>query len=262
MASPTPQERRRRYRADARQSILDSADELLAERGVGGFSMRGLAARCGCTAPTIYHYFRDKNGLIETVVEARLAQFVRELSAQPSSNDPVKTLRSLGAALALFGLHHPNHYQLLVMQEGESESPSTAELIRVASECLQDLVRRGDLRERDLEMLRQGVWSLIHGFILLQTSRPDEEWEPDLLDHSLDALIRGSLRGRAWGSARSQQLPPACGSGAGATRRHPRALPPSWCCVRPPMTSSIRSRQRDSCSRRPRPRWRRRWPAR
>jgi AcrR family transcriptional regulator len=194
MASPTPQERRRQYRADARQSILDCADELLAEAGVAGFSMRGLAARCGCTAPTLYHYFRDKTGLIQTVVEARLEQFVRKLQSPPVSDDPIGTLRSLGAALALFGLRHPNHYQLLVTEGHDTESPSRTELIRISSESLQDLVRRGELRERDLEMLRQGVWSLIHGFILLQTSRPDEEWEADLLDHSLDALIRGSLR--------------------------------------------------------------------
>ena len=204
MASPTPQERRRQYRADARQSILDAADELLAEAGVGGFSMRRLAARCGCTAPTIYHYFRDKTGLIESAVEARLEQFVSELKSVPRSDDPVATLRSIGAALAHFGVRHPSHYQLLVAEGRDTESPSRAELIRIASESLQDLVRRGDLREEDLEMLRQGVWSLIHGFILLQTSRPDEEWEPDLLDNSLDALIRGSL-----GSRRAARREPA-----------------------------------------------------
>jgi AcrR family transcriptional regulator len=198
MPSPTPAERRRQHRADVRQSILDAADELLAEAGVGGFSMRGLAARCGCTAPTIYHYFRDKAHLIESAVEARLEQFVRELNSLPRSDDPVAMLRSIGAAVAHFGLRHPSHYQLLIVEGRDTESPSRAELIRIALASLQDLVRRGDLHQEDLEMLRQGLWSLIHGFILLQRSRPDEEWEPDLLDHSLDALIRGSLRsGRA-----------------------------------------------------------------
>ena len=211
MAYPTPEERRRQHRADVRQSILDAADELLNEAGVAGFSMRGLAARCGCTAPTIYHYFRDKTGLIESAVEARLEQFMRELNSRPRSDDPVATLRSIGAALAHFGVRHPSHYQLLVPEGRDTESPSRAELIRVASEALQDLVRRGDLREGELERLRQGVWSLIHGFILLQTSRPDEEWEPDLLDHSLDALIRGSLR-----SGRAARREPASRADVGA----------------------------------------------
>ena len=76
---------------------------------------------------------------------------------------------------------------------GSADSPATDELRRIFTESLQDLIRSGDLSESDLEILRQGIWSLIHGFILLQTTRPDEEWEPHLLDRSLDAMIRGSL---------------------------------------------------------------------
>jgi AcrR family transcriptional regulator len=158
--------------------------------------MRQLASRCGCTAPTIYHYFRDKPGLIATVLEARLRDFVKELNALPRPEDPVETLRSLAAAFARFGVRRPGHYQLIVMdgRDGTPESPARGELLRRFNESLEDLVKRGELREPDREMLGQGIWSLIHGFILLQTTRPDEEWESDLLERSLDSLIRGSLR--------------------------------------------------------------------
>lgn len=195
MPSQTHHELRRRYTADVRQAILDAAEQLLAEEGVDGFSMRRLASRCGCTAPTIYHYFSDKPGLIATVLEARLQKLVQELRALPRSDDPVARVCSLAGDLAVFGVRHPGHYQLLVMdgRDGAPESPSRQELRRIFEDSLEDLVRRGELYQRDLERLRQGVWSLIHGFILLQTTRPDEEWEPDLLDRSLDALIRGSL---------------------------------------------------------------------
>ena len=50
-----------------------------------------------------------------------------------------------------------------------------------------------DRREENIEILRQGIWSLLHGFILLQATLPNDEWEPDLLDRSLEALIRGWL---------------------------------------------------------------------
>ena len=175
---------------------MEAAENLLSERGASGFSMRQLASRCGCTAPTIYHYFRGKPGLIATVLEARLERLVRELRALPLLDDPVATLRSRAAAFALFGVRHPGHYQLLVAEgaNGSADSPATEELRRIFTDSLQDLIGRGDLSESDLEILRQGIWSLIHGFILLQTTRPDEEWEPHLLDRSLDAMIRGSLR--------------------------------------------------------------------
>lgn len=196
MAAPRSHERRLQYRAEVRNGILEEAERLLSERGGSGFSMRELAARCGCTAPTIYHYFRDKSGLIATVLEARIERLVRELRALPASDGPVATLCSRAAAFALFGMRHPGHYQLLVAQvgDGSANTPATDELRRLSTESVQDLVARGDLPASEQEVLRQGIWSLIHGFILLRTARPDEEWEPQLLARSLEAMIRGSLR--------------------------------------------------------------------
>jgi len=195
MTASTPHERRRRYRADARQAILDAAEKLLTEQGAGGFSMRQLAAECGCTAASIYHYFSDKPGLIATVLDTRLEQLVGELLALPPSPDAVVTVREISKEFALFAQHNPGHYQLLVEQERDNaeESPAHLRLVQIFGDAMQALIDDGRLRAEDQEVLRQGVWSLIHGFILLQAALPDDEWEPDLLDRSLDALIRGSL---------------------------------------------------------------------
>ena len=51
-------------RSQARRAILDATQSLLVEGGYEAFSMRRLAERCGYTAPTIYHHFGDKPGLI------------------------------------------------------------------------------------------------------------------------------------------------------------------------------------------------------
>lgn len=195
MASPTLQERRRRYRSDARQSILDAAESLLAQRGVGGFSMRRLAEICGCTAATLYHYFRDKPGLIATLLDSRLDRVVAELEALPASRDAAARVRDISREFARFAQHNPGHYQLLVEQVRDNvpESPARERLVGLFDDALQELVERGRLRAEDREVFRQGIWSLLHGFILLQATLPDDEWEPDLLDRSVDALIRGSL---------------------------------------------------------------------
>ena len=55
----TASDRRLRQREKARRTILDASEEMLVSDGYEHFSMRKLAARCGYTAPTIYHYFGD-----------------------------------------------------------------------------------------------------------------------------------------------------------------------------------------------------------
>lgn len=187
--------RRTRYRADTRRAILDAAEELLMEGGSEAFTMRRLAERCGFSAPALYHYFRDKPGLIQALLEERLQGLAGDLRAVEPSAEPVETIRRLGAAFARFGLRNPAHYQLLVAPQGDTpDPPSTEEVQRLFLEPLEELVRRGELPEDRLETLRQGLWCLLHGFILLQTTRPDHDWEPGLLDAALDATIRGSLR--------------------------------------------------------------------
>ena len=99
MASISPAEQRRiRHRADARRVILDATEAIMVEDGYDGFSVRRLVARCGYTAPTIYHHFGDKQGLIDALIEERLARLVRLLKRVPVVSDPVEKLRTLGRA--------------------------------------------------------------------------------------------------------------------------------------------------------------------
>ncbi len=196
---PQPvEERRLQYRAETRRAILDAAEELLVEGGLDSFSMRRLAERCGCTAPTLYHYFRDKPGLVEALLEERLRQLVAELRTVARSDDAAENVRALCGAFAGFSLRNPGHYQLLMMNRGADAPvpPAGEEARRLLGEPIDELVRRGELPEERRESLRQGLWSLLHGYILLRTTRADEHWEHDLLERSLDALIRGSLGGK------------------------------------------------------------------
>jgi AcrR family transcriptional regulator len=199
MQPPAAERRRLQHREDARRAILAAAEELLAEGSLDAFSMRRLGERSGFTAPTLYHYFRDKLALLEALLEERLAGLVAELRAVPRSPDTVAWVSALASTFARFGLRHPSHYQLLVLGSGEDslEPPAAAEVRAIFGEPLDGLARGGRLSARELERLRQGLWSFVHGFILLQSTRPDEPWEPDLLEASLDAMIRGSLSGRS-----------------------------------------------------------------
>jgi TetR/AcrR family transcriptional repressor of multidrug resistance operon len=52
-----------------RQTILTTAETLLAERGLYGFSMKLLADTAGIAAGTIYRYFENKEALINEVYQ-------------------------------------------------------------------------------------------------------------------------------------------------------------------------------------------------
>jgi AcrR family transcriptional regulator len=157
--------------------------------------MRKLAARCGYTAPTIYHYFGDKPGLLDELLDARMKELGALLREIPVGADPVANLRALYLGFAAWGLANPTHYQLLTVSREPIAPPlaSGEEVRAMLEQPITEIASRGWLR-MDLETAQQSFWGLLHGLMSLQRVRPDVEWADDILVASLDAMIRGTLR--------------------------------------------------------------------
>jgi AcrR family transcriptional regulator len=208
----TPSARRRRaQRVEARRAILDATEALLVEDGFEAFSMRRLADRCGYTAPSIYHHFGDKQGLIDRLIDERIRRLLARLRRVPRGRDPEGALRATCEAFVRFGLQNPTHYQLLsAPRPDDSPEPESADALRALFEDpLMQLERSGRLRASGLEEAKQALWVLLHGVISMRSSRPDYPWSRTLLRTALDAMLRGLLQesgsGRAASGARRRR---------------------------------------------------------
>lgn len=70
---------------DQREQILARAAELFARLGYTAASMNQVAAACGVSKPTLYHYFADKRSLLLHIAAghvARLEALAAEVQAQ------------------------------------------------------------------------------------------------------------------------------------------------------------------------------------
>jgi AcrR family transcriptional regulator len=56
-----------------RERIVRAAAELIAERGAAGTSLDDVIAATGASKSQLYHYFGDKHGLVEAVVDHQCA---------------------------------------------------------------------------------------------------------------------------------------------------------------------------------------------
>jgi AcrR family transcriptional regulator len=77
-----------RRRARSEKAILDAARELIAERGVEGLTVEGVAARSGVAKTTIYRRWRDKDELALAI----LVDTTDSISAPPDLGDTRKEL--------------------------------------------------------------------------------------------------------------------------------------------------------------------------
>ncbi len=221
-SSLSPAETRRaQQREDARRAILDATEALLVEAGGEAFGVRALAARCGYTAPTIYHYFGDKDGLVDALLEERFARLLAEVRRVEQGDDPVENLRAMVRAYLRFGERNPAFYRVILAsrRDGVDRSPPSVETaVEIMMSPWEALRAAGRLEGTSVEAAAQSFWGLIHGLTALRIARPKHPWAPNLTEIAIEAMLRGMIRDGD-GASGSRGKPP----GGKAAARSPRS---------------------------------------
>lgn len=78
--------------SDARERILESTLQLLAERGIGGVGVEAIMERAGVGKGSVYHFFKSKEGLFHAAIEECTRRVEEDLEANVflSSHDPLE----------------------------------------------------------------------------------------------------------------------------------------------------------------------------
>jgi AcrR family transcriptional regulator len=198
-------QRRERQRSDARRAILDATEALVIESAGCDFSMRSLGRRCGYSAPTVYHYFGDKDGLIDALLEERLAQLGDALDHLPAGDDALADLRAVLLMSVDFWTSHATVARLIytVSSKGESRMPTVMDRVssRIGS-AVSELVESRRLVGIDAETARQMLWAVLQGLISQRINAPDHPWSPNLPERALDAMLCGMTHPASEGGAR------------------------------------------------------------
>ncbi len=85
---------------DKRQAILDRSAELFSAHGYDRASMNKIAEACGVSKANLYHYYKDKEGLLFDVIRFHLEELLEVVeTADDQGAPPEARLRGLVAAL-------------------------------------------------------------------------------------------------------------------------------------------------------------------
>ena len=178
------------------ERITEAALRILEAEGPAAVSMRRVAQEAEVTAMAIYHYFQNREALLNTVTErefAKLADYIQAVS-QAGNVEP----RLLNTALAYvdYALDRPRifEYVFSALRPGARRFPSdfragkspSMNLVAaaVAEAMKQKLLKRDDIWEVTL-----AIHAHVHGYITLYLGGRIE-----LNKDEFRALVRRSLR--------------------------------------------------------------------
>lgn len=160
-----------------RDRLLTAAAELLTESPE--VSTRAVCERAGVQAPSLYHHFGNKQGLLAAMVEDRFTKHMA--GAAGLDGDPVAALRESWHHHVRFGLENPNHYAL------------TSTLVPVAEKLLtgllNEIARQGRLRTAPETAARQLVAANVGATLGLLGDDRDAAWSDHLRDVVIGATV-------------------------------------------------------------------------
>lgn len=160
--------RRAAWGTISRSQVIDAATELVATKGYEQLTIRGLAAELGVAPMSLYRHVRDKNDVLDEVVDRLLTKAWRPRKGEADwrrwIGDAADSLRRFlvnePAALAVY-LSHP--------------VASPAAVARM--EAMMEVLRRAIGDEKEAGRAYAAIQTYTIGFAALEASR--SRWQPD-----------------------------------------------------------------------------------
>ncbi|WP_232680023.1 TetR/AcrR family transcriptional regulator [Nocardioides sp. R-C-SC26] len=101
--------------------VVAAALELIDEQGVGAASMRAIASRLGVEAMSLYKHVSTRDGLLDAVVEAIVAELDRDEEVRRDASDGWRDyLERLARGVRRYALAHPHAFPLVTTRPAEA----------------------------------------------------------------------------------------------------------------------------------------------
>lgn len=162
MTSPPP-------RTLTRDAVIAQAMRTVAASGMEALSVRGLAGDLGVTPMAIYWHVKDKNEILDGVVEATLAS-IRTDDLDDATRPPVDDLRVLAERYRAAFAAHPGSARVLALRQGlAAQGPAAARLVALASR----LLRATGLGEKETLSALLVLVQFLMGAVVMEHGTPD-----------------------------------------------------------------------------------------
>jgi AcrR family transcriptional regulator len=178
------------HHGSLRDALLESAEALLEDQGLEGFTLRECARRAGVSHGAPAHHFGDAGGLLAELAASGFDRLTGLMLAHRAKAPPtaLAQLRAAGLAYIEFALAHRALFQLMFRSDRTaSESSRLAESGRRAFDTFAETLKAAASSARDEAALAPRLvlaWSVVHGFATL------------LLEGRLDHFLAGAPRKR------------------------------------------------------------------
>ena len=187
-------------REQLEEMIVEAAEELIAESGLPGLSMRKVAKAIGYTVGTLYLIFRNQDTLLFALNRRTLDKLHTELDKAISAAEPEPEarLQSLAIAYIHYAESHRHRWLAAFEHRPEGDAPDWLEerinrLFGLVLTNLKPLMPNAD--EQTLRAASTSLWSGVHGICILKHTNKLDYGGLDSAENLASFLVTTMVRG-------------------------------------------------------------------
>lgn len=194
-------ERKEREKAAMREDILTAAREIVSTEGVEGISIRKIADRIEYSPAIIYHYFTNKDEIIEKLIEENYSRMLKALSSLSSNEKaPEERFRQSAKQFITLAVGMGDLYKSMMLNGSPTVLAHTSVLQRGAAVgrpalavlcgALRGLPGLAEKDDAQVELTAQIIWSTVFGLALrLIVEQVEEPQRSRLIDHAAGFIL-------------------------------------------------------------------------
>lgn len=189
-------ERIQRIKEETRSNILDAALQIVREDGWQALSMRKIADKIEYTAPIIYEYFDNKEGILFELTRIGNALLLKEFQQAKAAHDhPEQQLAAIWLAYWDFAFAQTQLYQLMygvdmVCCDMKKALPEAVASANIINETIAELMENPTPEKICRKYYT--FWSIIHGLISINlvNKGTNDEMNAHILKDAIYGIIK------------------------------------------------------------------------
>ncbi len=171
---------------NTKEDIVNSAFEIVKEKGVEGLNAREVAKRLNCSIQPIFYQFATMEELKKAVYEKIYALYKEYmLSGENTEN----SYRAMGKSYVRFAKDYPVFFKILFMQQTEMNKDNYAKIDQLGDKIIETGRKFTGLTFEEQKEFHLKVWIFTHGIATLIVTGTIK-----LNDNEIDELIGSSVR--------------------------------------------------------------------
>ena len=170
-------ERKEREKDAHRELIISAAEDIIEEEGIENLSIRGIANSIEYSSGIIYHYFKDKEEIINIVMRKKYQEIISTVTLEQFTGyNPEARFRFMLRKYIDMALTKPEAYKSILLNssaevlehtsvlfEGAAEKRQALGMMQEAIKAIQTEIGKED---KEIELTTQIVWTATFGLII------------------------------------------------------------------------------------------------